>query len=99
MNARLNANVKADKITFTDAVVKSLECKELTAKEGGRLIVSEYLSFDKAVFHPDFVVYGQPGAYLKFGEIDSTEFTEGYDRIFSLETMESRLRICTWAVL
>lgn len=79
LNARLNANVKADKITFTDAVVKSLECKELTAKEGGRLIVSEYLSFDKAVFHPDFVVYGQPGAYLKFGEIDSTEFTEGYD--------------------
>lgn len=76
MNARLNANVKADKIMFTDVVVKSLECKELTAKEGGRLIVSEYLSFDKAVFHPDLVVYGQPGAYLKFGEIDSTEFTE-----------------------
>lgn len=76
LNARLNANVTADKITFTDAVVKSLECKELTAKEGGRLIVSEYLSFDKAVFHPDLVVYGQPGAYLKLGEIDSTEFTE-----------------------
>lgn len=76
MNARLNANVTADKITLTDAVVKSLECKGLTAKEGGRLIVSEYLSFDKAVFHPDLVVYGQPGAYLKFGEIDSTEFTE-----------------------
>ena len=76
LNARLNANVTADKITFTDAVVKSLDCKELTAREGGRLIVSEYLSFDKAVFHPDLVVYGQPGAYLKFGEIDSTEFTE-----------------------
>ena len=79
MNARLNANVKAEKLQLVDTVVKSLECKELIAREGGRLIVSEYLSFDKAVLHQDTVIYGQPGAYLKLGEIDSTEFTDGYN--------------------
>lgn len=80
MDARLNANVKADKLQLVNAVVKSLDCKELTAKEGGRLIVSEYLNFDKAEFHPDLVVYGQPGAYLKFGEINSAEFADGYNQ-------------------
>ena len=29
LNARLNTNVKADKLQITDAVVKSLDCKEL----------------------------------------------------------------------
>ena len=80
VDARLNANVKADKLQLVNAVVKSLDCKELTAKEGGRLIVSEYLNFDKAEFHPDLVVYGQPGAYLKFGEINSAEFADGYNQ-------------------
>ena len=80
VDARFNANVKADKLQLVNAVVKSLDCKELTAKEGGRLIVSEYLNFDKAEFHPDLVVYGQPGAYLKFGEINSAEFADGYNQ-------------------
>ena len=80
INARLNANVTADKIKILAAVVKSLDCKELMAKEGGRLIVSEYLNFDKAEFHPDLVIYGQPGAYLKFGEISSEEFADGYNQ-------------------
>ena len=80
VDARFNANVKADKLQLVNAVVKSLDCKELTAKEGGRLIVSEYLNFDKAEFYPDLVVYGQPGAYLKFGEINSAEFADGYNQ-------------------
>lgn len=33
MNARLNANVTADKIKIADAAVKSLNCKELTSEE------------------------------------------------------------------
>ena len=76
MNARLNANVTADKIKIADAVVKSLNCKELTSEEGVCLVVSEYLNFEKAVINPEITIYGQPGAYLKFGEIDS-------DRILS----------------
>ena len=74
LNARLNTNVTAEKIKIADAVVKSLDCKELTSEESVCLVVSEYLSFDKAVINPDMVIYGQPGAYLKFGEIDSTGY-------------------------
>ena len=74
LNARLNTNVKADKLQITDAVVKSLECKELVAALGGRLIISEYLKFDKAFLEPEgMVIYGQPGAYLNMGEIKVTE--------------------------
>ena len=76
MNARLNANVTADKIKIADAVVKSLNCKELTSEEGVCLVVSEYLNFEKAVINPEITIYGQPGAYLKFGEIDSAEYSQ-----------------------
>lgn len=76
LNARLNTNVTAEKIKIADAVVKSLDCKELTSEESVCLVVSEYLSFDKAVINPDMVIYGQPGAYLKFGEIDSTGYSQ-----------------------
>lgn len=76
LNARLNANVKADKIKIADAVVKSLDCRELTSEESVCLIVSEYLNFEKAVINPEITIYGQPGAYLKFGEIDSTEYSQ-----------------------
>ena len=74
LNARLNTNVKADKLQITDAVVKSLDCKELVDALGGRLIISEYLKFDKAFLEPEgMVIYGQPGAYLNMGEIKITE--------------------------
>ena len=76
MNARLNANVTADKIKIADAVVKSLDCRELTSEESVCLIVSEYLNFEKAVLNPEITIYGQPGAYLKFGEIDSTKYSQ-----------------------
>lgn len=76
INARLNANVTADKIKIADAVVKSLDCRELTSEESVCLIVSEYLNFDKAVINPEITIYGQPGAYLKFGEIDSTKYSQ-----------------------
>ncbi|MFQ7715837.1 MAG: hypothetical protein ACLRIT_04500 [Blautia sp.] len=36
------------------------------------LIISEYLNFDKAFLEPEgMVIYGQPGAYLNMGEIES----------------------------
>lgn len=74
LNCRLNTNVKADKLQIADAVVKSLDCKELVAALGGRLVVSEYLKFDKAFLEPEgMVIYGQPGAYLDMGEIKVTE--------------------------
>ena len=74
LNARLNTNVKADKLQITDAAVKSLDCKELVDVLGGRLIISEYLKFDKAFLGPEgMVIYGQPGAYLNMGEIKITE--------------------------
>ena len=41
LNARLNTNVKADKLQIADAVVKSLDCKELVATLGGRLVISD----------------------------------------------------------
>ena len=74
VDSRLDTNVKADKLEITDAAVKSLECKELVATLGGRLIISEYLKFDKAFLEPEgMVIYGQPGAYLNMGEIKVTE--------------------------
>ena len=74
LNSRLNTNVKADKLQIADAAVKSLECKELVAALGGRLIISEYLKFDKVFLEPEgMVIYGQPGAYLNMGEIKVTE--------------------------
>ena len=48
-----------------DVAVKSLECKELVAALGGRLIISEYLKFDKAFLElEEMVIYGQLGADL-----------------------------------
>ena len=45
--------------------MKSLECKELVAALGGRLIISEYLKFDKAFLElEEMVIYGQLGADL-----------------------------------
>lgn len=45
--------------------MKSLECKELVTALSGRLIISEYLKFDKAFLEPEgMVIYGQPGADL-----------------------------------
>ena len=45
--------------------MKSLECKELVAALGGRLIISEYLKFDKAFLElGEMVIYGQLGADL-----------------------------------
>ena len=45
--------------------MKSLECKELVATLGGRLIISEYLKFDKAFLElEEMVIYGQLGADL-----------------------------------
>ena len=74
VDSRLDTNVKADKLEIIDAAVKSLECKELVAALGGRLIISEYLKFDKAFLEPEgMVIYGQPGAYLNMGEIKVTE--------------------------
>ena len=94
LNARLNANVTADKLEISDAVVKSLNCKELTAKNGGRLIVSEYLSFDKAIMDPDLVIYGQPGSYLRMGEISVLESeSTGIPYIFSGVNEKNRAQL------
>ena len=94
MNARLNANVTADKIKIADAVVKSLNCKELTSEEGVCLVVSEYLNFEKAVINPEITIYGQPGAYLKFGEIDSAEYSQTAIPQIYLGITENRQRSC-----
>ena len=73
LNSRFNANVTADKLQVHAAAVKSLNCNELVTTDGSRLVVSEYLKFNKATLAPETVIYGQPGAYLNMGEMNSTE--------------------------
>lgn len=74
VDARFNANVKADKVQIVSASVKSLNCREMTITQNSRLVVSEYLNFKKAeIDAEDSVIYGQPGAYLSMGEISVPE--------------------------
>lgn len=76
-DTRLNTNVTANTLEITKAAVKNLNCKNLLIEEeGNKLVVAEYLNFEKASLNPHCELYAEPGSYLKLGEIDCTKFDE-----------------------
>ena len=77
LDTRLNTNVTANTLEITKAAVKNLNCKNLLIEEeGNKLVVAEYLNFEKASLNPHCELYAEPGSYLKLGEIDCTKFDE-----------------------
>ena len=75
LDTRLNTNVTANTLEITKAAVKNLNCKNLLMEEeGNKLVVAEYLNFEKASLNPHCELYAEPGSYLNLGEIDCTKF-------------------------
>ena len=80
LDTRLNTNVTANTLEITKAAVKNLNCKNLLMEgeeeRSDKLVVTGYLSFEKASLNPNCEIYAEPGSYLKLGEIDCTKFDE-----------------------
>lgn len=77
LDTRLDTNITANTLEITKAAVKNLNCKNLLIEEeGNKLVVAEYLNFEKASLNPHCELYAEPGSYLKLGEIDCTKFDE-----------------------
>lgn len=77
LDTRLDTNITANTLEITKAAVKNLNCKNLLIEEeGNKLVVAEYLNFEKASLNPHCKLYAEPGSYLKLGEIDCTKFDE-----------------------
>lgn len=75
LDTRLDTNITANTLEITKAAVKNLNCKNLLIEEeGNKLVVAEYLNFEKASLNPHCELYAEPGSYLKLGEIDCTKF-------------------------